>query len=291
MPGPAHETLVALLSQRPDLLDLLLRTLGRHGLPPALKAADSTLRIANPLEVRPDLVLVAEGERGAWVLVDVQLRQDPDKQRRWLAAAGVLLDTRGAMGDVLVLTHDASVAAWARDVARVVGPGGTRLLLEPLVVQLTLAEVERILATRSPELSVFAAWAVHDQRGREAKEVVRSVVEVIGAAPDAQLREALVQVMISMLGGPLVAVVREMLMNPIVIPPSPAYLALRREIEAVGEARALLAVLGARKLSVDDATRERIERCAEPETLERWIRKAATATTLAEVFSSADDAE
>lgn len=295
MPGPAHETLVALLAQRPDLLDLLLRTLGRPGLHSKVEPADSTLRIANPLEVRPDLVLVAEGERGPWVIVDVQLKRDDDKQRRWLAAVGVLLDTRGAMGDVIVITHDASVASWAGEIARVVGPGGTRLVLEPIVVQLTLAEVERLLATGSPELAVLAAWAVHDQRGRDAQEVVRAVVEVIESAPDAQLREALVQAMISMLGDPLVAVVREMLMNPIVTPPSPAYLALRRDIEAIGEVRgkaeSLLAVLAARKLLVDDATRERIEGCTDRATLERWIARAATATTLDEVFARADDAE
>lgn len=295
MPGPAHETLVALLAQRPDLLDLLLRTLGRPGLPSKVEAADSTLRIANPLEVRPDLVLVAAGERGPWVIVDVQLKRDDDKQRRWLAAVGVLLDTRGAMGDVIVITHDASVATWAGEIARVVGPAGTRLVLEPVVVQLTLAEVERLLATGSPELAVLAAWAVHDQRGRDAQEVVRAVVEVIEAAPDAQLREALVQAMISMLGDPLVAVVREMLMNPIVTPPSPAYLALRRDIEAIGEVRgkaeSLLAVLAARKLLVDDDTRERIEGCTVRATLEHWIARAATATTLDEVFARVDDAE
>lgn len=142
MPGPAHETLVALLAQRPDLLDLLLRTLGRPGVPAKIEAADSTLRIANPLEVRPDLVLVAEGDRGPWVIVDVQLKRDDDKRRRWLAAVGVLFDTRGVMGDVIVLTHDASVAAWAEQIARVAGPAGTRLALEPVVVQLTLADVD-----------------------------------------------------------------------------------------------------------------------------------------------------
>lgn len=47
----------------------------------------------------------------------------------------------------------------------------------------------------------------------------------------------LAQAMTSMQGDPLVAVVREVLMNPITIPQSPAYLALRREIEAIEEAR------------------------------------------------------
>lgn len=137
---------------------------------------------------------------------------------------------------------------------------------------------------------MLAAWAVHDQRGRDAQEVVRAVVEVIEAAPDAQLREAMLRAMMSMLSDPLVAVIRETMMNPNAIPASSAYLALRRDIEAIAEARALLAVLAARKLTVDVATRERIERCSDPEMLERWITSAATATTLGEVFDAAVDA-
>ncbi|MFO0651765.1 MAG: hypothetical protein U0326_36425 [Polyangiales bacterium] len=215
----------------------------------------------------------------------------------------VLLDARGAMGDVIVLTHDASVATWAGQIAQATGPAGTRLALAPVVVRLTLAEVERLLATKTPELAVLAAWAVHDQRGREAQEVVRAVVEVIESAPDAQLREALVQAMISMLGDPLVAVVREMLMNPIVTPPSPAYLALRREIEAVGEARgeargevrgeanALLVVLASRGLEVSDATRERVAACRDASQLRRWIASAARATSLDDVFGERNDAK
>ncbi|MFO0630508.1 MAG: hypothetical protein U0325_33455 [Polyangiales bacterium] len=78
MPSPAHETLVALLSQRPDLLDRLLRTLGHAGIPAEVVPVDSALRVANPLEVRPDLLLVAEGERGPWVILEVQLQRDDE---------------------------------------------------------------------------------------------------------------------------------------------------------------------------------------------------------------------
>lgn len=294
MPGPAHETLVALLQQRPDLLDLLLRALGRGGLPGKVTPRDSAARVANPLEVRPDLILVSDGETGAWVIVEVQLGRDEDKQRRWLAAAGVLLDTRGTMGDVVVITHDASVAAWAGEVARVVGPAGTRFALEPVVVRLTLAEVEPLLASGRAELAVFAAWAVHDQRGRDAQRVVQAAADVIASVSDAGLRQALSRAMISMLGEPLLAALREMLMNPQTIPESPGYRALRQEIEAIGEARgralgeadALLVVLDARGFTVDAATRERIVRCGDVEQLRRWIARAVTARSLGEVFES-----
>ncbi len=288
MPSAAHETLVALLSQRPDFLDLLLRTLGHPGLPAGYVVADSALRVANPLEVRPDLVMLEEGDRGPWAVIEVQLNRDDEKQRRWFAMAGMMFDARGVMGDVVILTHDASVARWASEVGHVVGPAGTRFALEPVVVTLTLAEVELLLATGRPELAVFAAWAVHDQRGRDAQEVVRAAVNVIESSAEAELREALSRAMLSMLGEPLLAVIREMLMNPLTIPESPGYKALRRDIEAIGEVRgkaeALVTVLEARGFDLDASTRDRISGCDDIETLNGWIARAVTAPSLGAVF-------
>jgi hypothetical protein len=51
-----------------------------------------------------------------------------------------------------------------------------------------------------------------------------------------------------------------------------------------GLIRALLAVLGARGVEVDTATRERIKGCTTPGLLERWITRAALASSLGEVF-------
>jgi hypothetical protein len=94
-----------------------------------------------------------------------------------------------------------------------------------------------------------------------------------------------------------------MLMKPIVIPPSPAWLALRREIEAIGEARgevrgevrgeanALVVMLEARGFSVADADRGRITGCDDVTLLRRWITRAVRANALDEVFVEHDDAE
>ena len=122
--------------------------------------------------------------RGPWAIVDVQRTKDDDQRRRWPAAAGVLLDARGELVDVLVITHDASVARWAAVVARVVGPAGTELWLKPVVLKLTRAEVRTLLAEGRSELAVVATWAVHDQKGRRAKEVARAAVATIHAEPD-----------------------------------------------------------------------------------------------------------
>ena len=298
MPGPAHETLVTLLHQHPELIDRVLRTLGLPGLAESLTAQDSTLRVANPLEVRPDLVFsVGTGRR--WLIVEVQLAEDDAKRRRWIAGAAVLFDTHGAMGDVLVFTHEASVAEWAAQVAHVNGPLGTKLALTPVVVRLTRAEVDVLLATGRPELAVFAAWAVHDQRGRDAQEVVRAAAERIESEPDPELRETLARAMISMLGDPLVAVLKEMWMKPLTFPESPALKELREMLEARGELRGeargelraaaqmVLRALAVRGLAVDNATRERVMACNDRALIDRWFERAVTTATVREVF--ADD--
>jgi predicted transposase/invertase (TIGR01784 family) len=57
--------------------------------------------------------------------------------------------------------------------------------------------------------------------------------------------------------------------------------------EAAGQARAILAFLAARGVSVSPAVRARIEACRHMATLDRWVVRAATATTADEVIAPA----
>jgi hypothetical protein len=56
--------------------------------------------------------------------------------------------------------------------------------------------------------------------------------------------------------------------------------------EIKGETKALLAVLEARGMTLDPSTRERIEGCMDAEQLQRWIVRAATASSIEEVFGT-----
>jgi len=292
------------------LLNLLLDAMGLPPLPASLRPDDPTQRVANPVEVRPDLLLVAEGLRGDWVLVEVQLAVDPDKQRTWLAATAVLYDARRTMGDLLVITHDASVAAWAHTVAQATGPGGTHLSLCPRVLLLTRAAVERQLAAGRPELAVMAVWAVHDQKGRAALQVVRDAYAQVVNTSDPKLRDTLRRAMLSMLDADLLKTLQELMMlTPESFPLDPEreaifqlYLAnrkMRDEAMALATAWAkvrdegkikdkaddVLKVLQARGIAVDDASRARILACTDLVTLFRWVVRAATLSTLADVLA------
>jgi flagellar biosynthesis/type III secretory pathway protein FliH len=55
-----------------------------------------------------------------------------------------------------------------------------------------------------------------------------------------------------------------------------------------GKVAAVLAVLTARGLSVTDEARARFEACEDTATLDRWIARAATASSLVDVFGSSE---
>jgi Uma2 family endonuclease len=57
-----------------------------------------------------------------------------------------------------------------------------------------------------------------------------------------------------------------------------------REGEARGKAAALVAVLAARGLAVDDETRQRIEACADTARLDRWLARALTVASARETL-------
>ncbi|MGQ0573274.1 MAG: hypothetical protein ACT4RN_03605 [Pseudonocardia sp.] len=55
--------------------------------------------------------------------------------------------------------------------------------------------------------------------------------------------------------------------------------------KAEGEARAVLAVLAARKIDVPEDAHRRISECTDLDQLDTWVRRAVTATTIDELFA------
>jgi acylphosphatase len=300
MPGSAHEALLASIHDTPTLLETFITKLRGASLPPGLKPVDSNIRFVETAEVRPDLLLAGEGARHDWAIVELQDRADPDKCRRWLLSASVLLNQTGVLGDVLVITARRSVARWARKVAYVVTKLGTRLKLTPVVFHLDQATVKVLLDEQSPELSQFAAWAMHRRHGPRAKEVVEQAIELTERLPE-PLRDAQMRAILRMLSDRMLGALKESVMNLSKIPESPALRSLRLVLEgnarvegeaqgeargkAEGEARALLILLKARGISVSDADRAAIEACSDAAQLEQWIERAATAGSVREVLA------
>jgi hypothetical protein len=294
MPGAAHETLVEVIRSNPEWFNQLLSVLGHTPTSAHLQVADSSVRVIDAIEVHPDLLFIQGKKRGPWRMIELQRSNDETKQRRWIIAGAALFDQRGVMGDIYVVTHTRATAQWARSVATAVGPHGTQLSLEPVVIHITREIAERLLATGRPELAVFASWAVHHQHGREAVKVVQRAVLMAQKARSKSLRDATIRAIFNMLDGVLRATVYKMIMDFSKIPEGPVHQYLREQFEERGEKRgekrgeaeALLLVLKQRGIVVDAASRKKILACVEKAKIETWIRRSLTASSLRDVLGA-----
>jgi hypothetical protein len=297
VPGPAHEILAMALSERPDLLgELAIRLQGRS-LPSGVRVADPVVRLAQPLEVRPDLLFELDAGCAA---VEIQGEPDADKRRRWPLLVSAVSDRLGTPGDLVVITFSHAVARWATRVAELEGPLGTKLSVQPVVLLLTAERVEALLDDDRPELALFAAWAIQKQHGERAKNVVRRALAVTARLAE-PLRAAQERAILAMLSEQMAAWIREVTMDPAKIPEGPAMKLFRAEGEAKGRAEgeakgraegeargraeALLTILETRALPVSEAERARIAECTDLALLERWIKRAVTASSVAETLA------
>ena len=311
MPSAAHEVLIQALREDPSLLAALVDALTGRTLPAGLTPVDSTIRFVKTAEVRPDLLLsqhpLSQHNR-LWAIVEIQNAIDAAKGRRWLLAAGVLLDQTGILGDVIIITAHHHVAQWAHAVAHLESKAGTRLSLTPLVLFLGEKEVERLLDEHKPELAFFAAWAMHGRHGPEAQKVLVQAVDLTRRLPVA-LQKAQMDAILSVLSRRMLALLTERSMDRDKIPMSPEarrlsdwYHAHVDAAFAKGEAKgelegerkgklegkldALLSVLGARGLSMTADQRAVIRGCTDLATLDTWIAAAVSAPTVADVLAS-----
>ncbi|WP_438018742.1 hypothetical protein WMF18_06540 [Sorangium sp. So ce315] len=319
MPSTPHEVLIVALREQPGLLGALVSKLTGVQLPRSLKPADATLRFVKPAELRLDLIL--QGGRRRWVIVELQRSVDPAKRRRWPLAASLLFSQTGALGDVVVITARRAVARWAERVACVRTRLGTVLQLKPVVLHLGAPESEALLDERHPELAIFAAWAMQHRHGPGARAVVERAFELTERLPRA-LRRAQQRAILSVLSERMLELLREASMNPDKIPETPAARKLRLFLEAQGRKKgraegeakgraegeakgraegeakgraegeakgrqdALLTLLRARGLSPSQDDEARIRACADAAKLDRWIARAATATTVREALGT-----
>jgi hypothetical protein len=286
--------MVAALREQPTLLPLLVRALTGRTMAQDLQPVDSTVRFVKVAEFNPDLLFARERQ---WAVIEVQNDIDPDKQRRWLLAAGVLLDQTGVLGDVIVLTAHRAVADWALTVAHVETPLGTQLALTPLVLHVGPEMLDRLLSVEHPELAVVATWAISHRHGPRAKEVVMRALEVTERLP-AVLQETQRSAIMSLLSEQTLAWLQKMQMNPDKIPMSAAYLRFkaalqaeaerrgRREGLAEGERNALRMLLRTRGLSATAEERAMIEGCTDPKKLRQWIVRAVSAGSVGEVLGT-----
>lgn len=260
------------------------------------RIASADLTEIQPAEYRADAVvlLLRGGSPVRVVIVEVQLAVDPQKRFSWPAYAVVSRAVHGCPVALLVVAPDPVVAEWCAEPIEIGIPG---FVLRPPVLRRTAIPVvtDPGEAARRPELGVLSAMA-HGE-AEEGATIAAAVLPAIRELDDDRSRFYHDLVYTSLNEASRRAL--EVLMKGYEYQSDFAkkYVAQGRaegRTEGLTEglargrteeaARAVLMVLRARGVAVSDADRERILTQKDPERLERWLEKAAVASSVAEVL-------
>jgi hypothetical protein len=292
-----HEALVELLAEHPELLiPALQEQLGDLPVDLQFRRGESSQSKIPPLRADLGLELLLHGaaEPFAAITLEVQLSKDEDKPYSWLLYhAGQHYRLR-VPSYLLVVTNDPDVAAWAA------GPFRSGMVtMRPLVI--TPAHIPPVTDVEEAKRSLeraFLSGLVHASEP-VAAEIGLALAAALDAAPDdaglyywdtllAVLGDAIRRTIDMQLknwkprsdwGKQFLAEVKEEVR-------AAGLAAGRAEGRAEGQADAILAMLDARGLALDPPLRERITACTNLDLLARWVRRAATASSVEEVLAS-----
>jgi len=282
MPSLDHESLILLFRNQPELAPQLLREALHLELPAYTEArlASSDLTEVVPTEFRADaVVLLVKGKPVLGVIVEAQLSRDERKRFSWPAYVSVLRARHECPVELLVLTHDRAVAAWAAapiilDLAgeavlrpRVLGPDGVPIVTDP----------EQ--AKRAPEFAVLSALA----HGGDEPELASKVgaAAIIAALGLDQERAALYSHLIDAALSNAARAALENLMQTQSFPIKSEFARIQR---ASAQAEGILVVLETRGVSVTDEQRKRIMSTTDLELLKTWLRRAVTVASADGLF-------
>jgi hypothetical protein len=269
-----HEVLVDLFRHQPTLAtDLITMGLGL-ALPDHHKAQlrpTTVIHVATG-EYRADATVVLTdtyGNNVLGVVVDVQMRQDPQKRFSWPVYVCATRDQLRCPVALLVMCVDPEVAAWCAEPI-LVSPSLECLGMAQRPLVMTSRRVPAITdedeARRSPELAVLSAMShrTHPDRAR-IQDTALSTLTYLGEERAGRYRH-------------LISTEPRDLML------AKAFMDAMSTGIAREKARVILGVLEARDVEVPDETRKHILDCADVKQLDTWARRAATAEKVADLF-------
>ena len=286
MPSISHEAPLELLRGDPRLAAVLLRGLG-VAIPGSADAAmaPSDLTASVPTELRADAVVMLSGADGGQlaVVVEIQLRYDARKRFSWPSYLTQVRATHRCPAVLVVICLSTTTASQCR-APIVTGHPGFDLV--PLVIDsLSIPDPSgHSAATAGPELAVLAVLtgALDLAQDSARRLVLASLADLdesrlatytvlVRSAASESARQALEDLMTTKFSDDFVD----------------RFLAKgRSEGRAEGEAHMILRVLAARGVEVPDKVREQVLSCTDIGQLDVWVDRAATATSLEEVFGA-----
>jgi hypothetical protein len=296
MASVKHDGLVALFRNRPTLAAELLQGPLGVALPTwseaRVESSDFTQVVTT--EYRADLViLLFEGKPVFAIVVEVQLSRDDEKRTSWPVYLSSLRARLRCPTVLLVVAPNRAVARWCAKPIELGNPG---FVLQPLVagpsaIPLILGKQA---AGREPELAVLSALA----HGHDSKLAPALFEAVVSSAQrlDKERLSFYIDLAVSAFGGAARSALEAFMQSGGYQYQSELVRKLvghglkqglrqgEQKGRLEGEHRALLKVLKARRLAVDDTARRRILACTQLAQLELWLGKAVTVQSVQELF-------
>lgn len=292
MPTLEHNALVEMFRENPQLAPHLLTDLFGVTVPPhtAARVADATLDQLIPVEFRADLVLELRDDRANTVfaiVVEVQRDVDPRKRYTWPVYVAVARAERECPAVVLAVAIDGPIADWA---AERIDLGLGLAILQPLVLGPATVPVvvDPTVAEKEVELAVLSAMA--HCNGPDGLAVVQAALVALGRL-DREHAAVYFQIIWNVLRDPMRRTLEAMVMEgqtegKTTFPPFAQRIFERgvHEGKLDGLREALVRLLARAGISLGDEERARIETCADPAVLDRWIENVLGAKTGSDVL-------
>ncbi len=292
MPSVPHTFLVDLFQDNLELLPTLLREVLHLTVPAYTEvravSADFTQL---PLEFRADLVLVLyfDGQPVLAVIIEVQLSRKDEKRRVWPAYVAVERARRNCPTCLLVVCLEPEVATWAGQTIMDGNPGG--ISLRPLVAGPTnFPALTSIQAAEEPELAMLGVLA--HQNDPQLIEVARDSLDGFKFLSDDR-RKQYHEIVYALLRK---AVNKGLLETQMLSQLKDRYKDTfqgyfeegkaegKTEGKADGAAKAIITVLRARDLVLDEPAQKRILSCQDLPLLDRWLVRAVTIPSVDDLF-------
>jgi hypothetical protein len=300
VPSLPHEGILEIFRNCPTLATDFLEKVLIQAIPTftavRVTEADASQLIA--AERRADLVLLfdRDPDQPAFALVlESQFSEDDDKRRSWPLYIAAL-HSKHRCPVLLVVTVDAATARWAR---KPIPLGHPDFILTPLVIgpeDIPFVDEPDKSAPESAVLSVVAH--ARNLEDHVAIRVAKLTIEACGHLDDTRFSNHYDLVLVSL---------RDSARNALEELMKSGYRVQsefvkkhrdagrqegrqegrpegREEGRQEGEAKAVVTFLEARKITVSDEARARILKTTDLGILDRWLQKAATVTSVDELF-------
>lgn len=290
MVNSSHEAMHRIFQEYPGLFSGVSKALGLPVIQPtSVTVLPTDLTEIQPVERRVDTLLRFDGEEPVLLAVEAQSAKDPNKPASWAYYLSFLHTKYKTPPLLLVVCQDRATAEWAAQPVPIGPRWWAALTLHPLVAGPHNMPVINDPDEARADLALATLSAITHAKEPAVDGILKALSTALQDVPEA-VADPIIEFTAQGLGVNRRA--GELWRNLVAVDLSfyKSYISeeIRDEGRAQRGAEDILLVLETRGIDVPDQVRERIIACDDPELLRRWLTRAVTAPSAAEIFMGED---